>query len=111
MRKTSNSRNNCPWNMELTAPVYADSGRKYRGFLQSNSLAFSRDCRTLASGGRDGQVRLWNVATGQELIALRNYRGAERALATFSPDAKMLATAFQLTIDRSQLLVWSIETE
>jgi WD40 repeat protein len=34
------------------------------------NLVKATNGQTLASGGQDGLVRLWNVATGEELLAL-----------------------------------------
>jgi WD40 repeat protein len=35
------------------------------------AVAFSPDGSLLASGGRDGVVRVWQVSTGQMLYAIR----------------------------------------
>jgi WD40 repeat protein len=55
------------------------------------AVAFSPDGMTLASGGFDRSVKLWNVATGQEWAALAEHEGWVAAVA-FSPDGKTLAT-------------------
>ncbi len=55
------------------------------------SLAFSPDGRTLASGGYDFTVRLWDPVTGQELDTLTGHQGTVFALA-FSPDGSVLAS-------------------
>ena len=59
--------------------------------VDSRPLAFSPDGKTLASSGGDATVKLWDVATGEELLALDGYRGGPWAL-RFSPDGKALAT-------------------
>jgi WD40 repeat protein len=62
-------------------------------------VAFSPDGKTLASGcmgfdsrSREGDLRLWDVATGRERLALRCHNYAVARVA-FSPDGRMLATA------------------
>ena len=54
--------------------------------------AFSPHGETLAARGRDGAVRLWDVATGEEKLALPGHSGGASAVA-FSPDGRSIATA------------------
>jgi WD40 repeat protein len=57
----------------------------------TTSLAFSPDGRTLVSGGSTGTVRLWEVATGKEIMALRGEQDQETVVG-FSPDGKLIAS-------------------
>jgi eukaryotic-like serine/threonine-protein kinase len=56
----------------------------------ASAPAFSPDCRRLATGGRDGQVILWDVATGQRLLTLAGLKPKVDSL-VFSPDGTRLA--------------------
>ena len=53
-------------------------------------LAYSPDGRTLASGGRDGVVRLWDTTTGELLNEFIGYTLEVNSLA-YSPDGGTLA--------------------
>jgi WD40 repeat protein len=71
-----------------------------------NSMAFSPDGRTLATGDSHGSIKLWNVPTGQELLTLDRYTYMVWSLA-FSPDGRTLATAGQdLTEKLGQIHLW-----
>jgi hypothetical protein len=56
-----------------------------------NSVAFSPDGKWLATRSFDGTVKLWDAATGQELLTLKGYSDVVTSV-TFSPDGKRLAT-------------------
>lgn len=55
------------------------------------SLCFSPDNKTLVSGGYDKNTKVWDTATGEELLVFK-HNGSVETL-RFSPDGKILAAA------------------
>ena len=68
-------------------------------------MGFSPDNRTLATGSWDATVRLWHVASGQEVAVLKAHHGKVEALA-FSPDGTVLATGGQRDADHGEIFLW-----
>lgn len=71
------------------------------------SVVFSPDGRQVAAGGRDGTIRLWDVATRRPVGApLTGHRERIYAMA-FSPDGRFLATAAGFQGDTK---LWNLAT-
>jgi WD40 repeat protein len=56
------------------------------------SVTFSPDQRFLATGGMDGQIRIWRVVDGQQILAWQAHGDWIRNV-TFSPDGKLIASS------------------
>ncbi len=67
-------------------------------------LAFSPDGKSLASGARDGTLRLWDVETGNELRQFDGTLG-ELTTVTFAPDGANLFSAARDTVT-----LWDVAT-
>ncbi len=70
------------------------------------SLAVSFDGRTIASGGDDNTIKLWNLETGELLHSLTGQSGRVLTIA-LSPDGQTLASSHK-TSDRSCIKLWHL---
>jgi WD40 repeat protein len=74
-----------------TALVDAGASGVHESGMATSAVAFAPDGKTLVSCGKaDRMLRLWNVATGEELRTFEGYAGGSTSLA-LSPDGNLLA--------------------
>jgi WD40 repeat protein len=75
----------------------------FTGHKQSvSSVTFSPDGKTLATASNDSTLKLWNVATQQELLTIRRLGASLRGL-TFSPDGQLLVGGGSFTLQTGGL--------
>ncbi|MFG3818212.1 WD40 domain-containing protein, partial [Limnothrix redekei] len=68
-----------------------------------NSVSWSPDGKTLATGSDDQTVKLWNVASGQEIATLQGHSNTVNSV-SWSPDGKTLATGS----DDQTVKLWNV---
>lgn len=82
------------------------SGRPVRSFrghpARLSSLAISSDGKQLATADTNGAVKLWDVLTGKQKLALRSQTHRRPVSITFSPDGSQLASANE----SSRITLW-----
>jgi WD40 repeat protein len=87
----------------------AGSGKQVRQWqahdAKVQSLAFSPDDSTLATGPGVGEIRLWDVASGRQIRELAGHRGSAYCL-DFSPDGKLLASGGH----DNRVRIWDVQT-
>ena len=76
------------WNLTDQARITA---HPFASPAQGNAVAFSPDGQTVATGGADGNVRLWNAATRQEIGPPMSSDAKPVAAVSFSPDGTLVA--------------------
>ncbi|MBN3910993.1 MAG: protein kinase [Nostoc sp. NMS1] len=70
-----------------------------------NSVAFSPDGKTLSSASDDKTIKLWNLASGEEIHTLEGHSNWIWTVA-FSPNSKILASG---SADKT-IKLWNVET-
>jgi WD40 repeat protein/tRNA A-37 threonylcarbamoyl transferase component Bud32 len=86
--------------------------KRLHTFPGYGSVALGPDARLLASAGLDGTLKVWDVETGSEQLALPGPRGLIGSVC-FSPDGRALASAGTWADVRrgtlgSEIKVWSL---
>jgi WD40 repeat protein/serine/threonine protein kinase len=91
--------------LQRRAATYEDRRALVGHRAAVQDVAFTRDGRMLASGGHDGTIRLWEVATGREVRTLTAESDPIYCVA-FRRDARILAAGS----DSGLVTLWEVAT-
>jgi WD40 repeat protein len=75
-----------------------------------SAVAFSDAGNLLAAGLLNGNVEIWNMATGSPHGIQINHNGPVWEVA-FSPDGNLLATVFGLELSKLEMKIWDISLD
>jgi WD40 repeat protein len=70
-----------------------------------NSVSFSPNGKTLATGSVDKTIKLWNLETGEEIRTIQGHNDSVHSV-SFSPNGKILATGSR----DGTIKLWDVET-
>jgi len=80
------------WEHDYLYTLFTSGQTAFKGHANSvTSVAFSPDGQRIVSGSHDETVRVWDTATGQEMLTLKHSMYA--CSVAFSPDGKRIASA------------------
>jgi WD40 repeat protein len=71
--------------------------------IRSSGLTFSPDGKWIVTSGNDGNIRVWDVATGADIFDLTGHTGPTFGV-SFSADGNILATS---SVDRT-VKIWQL---
>ncbi len=91
------------WNFTKETGIGVKVLRGHQSHVRS--VAFSPKNQLLASGSRDGIIKLWYPKTGAELVTLEEHRGPVNSVA-FSPDGSLLASGS----DDGTIKLWQVNS-
>jgi WD40 repeat protein len=88
------------WNLSTGERTHALKGSR----RDAASVSFSTNGKTIASGGKDGSIRIWDTNTGEQLTTWST--GSSVADVVFLPDGKSIAS----TGEAGNVQLWQIES-